>query len=58
MKTVWDKRNKRWVNVPARWLDDPDSGELFSLEKPAEEAEATAEADVPAKATTKGRKDA
>ena len=59
MKTVWDKKNKRWVNIPARWLEDPGADELFALEKPTEEdAEASAPVDVPAKATTKGRKDA
>lgn len=38
MKTVWDKRNKKWVNIPAEWVDSPDFEELFSLEKPAEDA--------------------
>ena len=74
MRTVWDRKNKRWVNVPQSWVDADDFDELFSLEKPEEEGagesekvpesstestpESTPEGDVPVKATTKGRKNA
>ena len=73
MRTVWDRKNKRRVNVPQSWVDAEDFDELFSLEKPEEEgageSEKVPEPSIdsapdsagevePVKATTKGRKNA
>ena len=60
MTTVWDRRNKKWVNVPKSWVDSPGFEEMFSLTKVEETPLGDPVVKVPAKATTKkeGTKDA
>lgn len=44
MVTVWDIRNEKWVNIPKRWMGQPNAKDLWAKEKPKE---------APVKATTK-----
>lgn len=37
--TVWNKKRKRWVNVPAHWVDHPVLGGDFSRDKPTPSAQ-------------------
>ena len=60
MRTVWDKRNREWVNIPEKWVEAPDFGDLFALTKPVDRP-ATMSAKKkkePVKAIKEGLKDA
>ena len=39
MKTMWDEKNKKWVNVPDHWVGHPEFGGGFSDGPTAESEE-------------------
>ena len=37
LKTVWNKKSERWVNVPEHWIEHPVFGADLALTKTAAE---------------------